>query len=358
MEDVGFFTPQTNPAGSFNLQYNHGHFLFINESYSNLRIKLDSGKSFRLQSGQCRMVCINQASTNITYSTISTLQLANAVDEVAVEYYPPGEKYLEQYPSNLSRQSIIGNTVTTSAVSTTLFNQATATQIDVIKIGTVANPLDLNIKNDGSCVWFVEQGGVQHQVIKIQTAGKPLLLGNGTDNIEVLLNLDVDGNLYVAGHTTLDNGNITTDGAGNVTLVSIAMPNNQSVQMKDNGATLRAVLFVDTNGDTHLQQAGNNRVVRFSDNTGATFAYFDPANVYNAGQLYDKSGNRVCGTSQFNGSGTGTYSHGYLGHTPSAVYIEPNFVGSATTGVDSIGSTTVHVTLGSGSGFLGLAVHT
>lgn len=60
--------------------------------------------------------------------------------------------------------------------------------------------------------------------------------------------------------------------------------------------------------------------------------------------------------SYFSGSGAGTFSHG-LGTTPSWVGITENVSNATmTVGVDSIGSTTVHVNTGTSSAWIGIAI--
>lgn len=371
MQHIGAFTPQATPAGSFNIQYSHGHFLFVNESYSNLLIRLEYD-SFALQSGQCRMICINQSGPIINYSTLSTLQIANAVDAVLVEYYAPGEKYLETYPSTLTRQAVIGNVVQTSGGSmANLINDGNAVGTQIIESTPTGDASSaISILNDatmtfgnasragsmtfnGNFTFYANQSGVLHQILQARTAGKSLYIGNGTDNVEVLLNLDVDNNLYVAGRSTLDNGAITTDGAGGITL-----PNNTPLRIKEAGGTARDIVYVDSNDDINIQQAGSSKDINFKNNAGTKILWIDFSDTYNDGQLYDKYTNRISGTSKFTGTGTGTYNHSFQHFTPSAIFICPNVNGSATIGVDSIGATTCHVTIGIAVDFYGLATHT
>lgn len=110
--------------------------------------------------------------------------------------------------------------------------------------------------------------------------------------------------LGVAGASTLDNGNLTTDGSGNLTAVSVS----------STGGAL------DSSGFLHL-------------GLGAIMEGF----------------------SFFTGTGSGTYNHG-LGAVPKFVGAMAHAVGSQTMGWDSETSTTVHITCGASLAFAGMAI--
>lgn len=100
-----------------------------------------------------------------------------------------------------------------------------------------------------------------------------------------------------------------------------------------------AAIEVVTNATNGLQW-------RSSNNTPTAGAIIS----WNAYQTFGKQ------VSYFSGTGAGTVSHG-LGTTPSWVGITENVASSTmTVGVDSIGSTTVHVNTGTASAWIGIAI--
>jgi hypothetical protein len=76
------------------------------------------------------------------------------------------------------------------------------------------------------------------------------------------------------------------------------------------------------------------------------------------GHHCDGYGNHYTSTSHFSGSGTGTYSHGLVGVTPTMIIVTPN---SSTTpisyAVSNVGSSTCKITLSAAVAFDALAVY-
>lgn len=101
-------------------------------------------------------------------------------------YYMPGEKVPQNF--TLGNSAIGGGTTT---VGSTLTNETATVGTEIIDIGTVANQKLLDIFND-HFLWKVEQAGVAHQVLKGQTAGNPLQIGQAGDIAEFLGQLLVD----------------------------------------------------------------------------------------------------------------------------------------------------------------------
>jgi hypothetical protein len=125
------------------------------------------------------------------------------------------------YPYALPR-TVTGN-VNAVSVGSSLSNEGSADGTEVIDIGTESNNKLLDIFNDHFS-WSVEQTDVAHQVLKGQTAGNPLQIGQTGDITEVLGKLVIDQSFTALGASSLDNANIITDGAGEITFAAIDAP--------------------------------------------------------------------------------------------------------------------------------------
>jgi hypothetical protein len=237
-------------------------------------------------------------------------------------------------------------------------NEGQAANTEMLDFGTTTNANTWLVFNDHFTI-YVEQAGVLHQVLNGQSAGKPLQLGQAGDNSEVLGNWDVDGNFYVVGRFTADNGASFTDGNGGWTMTTlvcngnIQMPNNTTLQMKDTGNAYKDILYVDANNDTDIQAADSGKAVRFKTSDGTSRAHVDSNGItLDTGKITLISGTfaRIGGlTNTSCGSGT-TINHG-LGTTPGILVATPELTqaGSATVGVGNIGGTSFQATVGAGT---------
>ena len=103
-----------------------------------------------------------------------------------------------------------------------------------------------------------------------------------------------------------------------------------------------------TTSTTFKSRTGGSRV---NFNIGATNVL---SIATDSSLVFGSPGNFFYGVSSFSGGGTGTFSHGF-GATPSWIGVTPSVNGSATTGVDTIGATTAHMTIGAALGFIAIA---
>lgn len=184
----------------------------------------------------------------------------------------------------------------------------------------------------------------------------------------------------VANHLTICS--VTTDGSGNIATVTDArsltitfFPNAAGVIQTLAILSAQAGLSLDHtpfNGETadslliygQSGGAGTQADVHHKNLTGG-WIYHDMLNAsghvdLNARLNYPSillgSGAQINAISFFSGSGAGTFNHG-LGRTPQWVGITENVLNATmTVGVDTIGSTTVHVNTGTSSAWIGLAI--
>ena len=191
------------------------------------------------------------------------------------------------------------------------------------------------------------------------TFGGSLVIKDSTGTVKFRINNDgsfsaggttgmgstqINGTLTVTGTSSLDNGAITTDGTGNITL-----SNAKAYQVKIAAGTARAVIGIDSSNNTNVY-AGDADLVYFRDHTGAQMAHVSNVEFGLNHALKLAGGATVTNFSTFGGTGSGTYNHNN-GAAPA--YIAPivNVAGSATQGYDTVTATQCHVTLGASLGF-------
>lgn len=324
----------------------------FNESGSGLLIQFQTaGSAFHLPAGGWVDKIIKAGEQGIQWTVLYNLPNP-PVTLLLVTYYYPGEP-LPRVPALGNSPIGIGGTVNTSSVST-LSNESNNSQTLIIDIGQVGHTLLITINSDGSFIWSVLQSGVAHQVMQARTTGKPLLLGQAGDNIEVANNLDIDNKLFVVGNTNLDNGNISTDGNGRFIL-----SNNIPLQIKTTGGTATDTLYADNANGVDLQ-AISSVGVAIKNSSANSIMHFDSNGAHlDSGAVFFLTGQiaRAAGANgTVCGSGT-TITHG-LGATPGILVATPDLAqaGSATVGVGNIGSTTFQATVGAGANIDWLAL--
>lgn len=102
------------------------------------------------------------------------------------------------YPIALGRLQNLGNgSILATASSVSNENNAVGTLV-YDSGDTTFNKL-VQLFNDGSALWNVDQSGIKHKVVSINNSGNPLQLGQASDTTEILGNLLVDGILNFNG---------------------------------------------------------------------------------------------------------------------------------------------------------------
>jgi hypothetical protein len=141
---------------------------------------------FNLPAGAWRNVALIAGEISVDF--VAEYVLPNPpVSKLMATYYAPGEV---PDPIGTLGNSPIGGGVQTSSVQT-LSNEGGGAGIEVIDIGTSTTAKLLDIFND-HFVWSVQQTLVAHQVLKGQTSGNPLQIGQAGDVTEILGQLSVD----------------------------------------------------------------------------------------------------------------------------------------------------------------------
>ena len=316
---------------------------FHNDSGCGLGMTLkDSGNQFNLPAGAWVPIPIGPGESEVDY--IVKYVLPNPpVSTLMIAYYAPGEPIPQT--STLGNSPVgIGGSVQTSSVQT-LSNEGNAAGTLVIDIGDTAISQLVKFFTDHFAI-SVDQSGVAHTVLKGNTTGNPLQLGQAGDISEVLGQLTVDqlltaalgiaisaSGLSVLGGTVTDTLRVTgaTEVDGNI--------NSGANDIVLNAATGHTVT-IQVNGVNILKIDGANAALQ-----GAFGFALGSGGVYRF-----RNGGTMQAISNFSGSGSGTYNHNF-GSAPFDVIPIVDVAGSATQGFDSVTSTQVHVTLGAALSF-------
>jgi hypothetical protein len=132
----------------------------------------------------------------------------------------------------------------------TLSNENQTTGTLVVDIGPSGNNQVVAIFND-HFLWSVVQSGVAHQVLKGQTSGNPLQIGQSGDITEVLGKLTVDGTSILTGAVTAAAANVLGT-AGNSMLTPLNVT-SLNVNLRALAMLLRNILAsVDCSSMTGL----------------------------------------------------------------------------------------------------------
>lgn len=374
-----------------------GHIRIFNDSGSTLQIWSDDGSvADYIPAGGWPTYEVPTSISFISFTVLFILPNP-PVQLLMPTYYLPGEN-VPPVPILGNSPVGIGGTVTTSSVQT-LSNEGGATGILVIDMGDSTLSQLIVIYNDGHAVFAVDQAGVKHQVIKIQSSGNPLQLGAVGDKVQALGNFEVDGFINVNSIrdnvTGADQVELTTTGItiqNLITLLSnIILPNNIALQVKDLGGTARDVFKVDGANEVHINTITGTDIFALLNAVGTVYIKSTPTipfgipgkaisssstggdlcdwgghgtflkgNPSNQGplQFQGKNGNTdfvIGAMSTFTGAATGTYSHGMLqfgaAAAPDIVVPMCDVSGSQTMGYDTVTTTQVHITSFSGLGF-------
>ena len=211
------------------------HFLLFNESGCGLKLQfLDSGDTDSVPAGAWRKYPLAPGEERVTWSVVYILPNA-PVSLILGTLYRPDEEVPDVGILGNSPISIGGSVSTTNINA--LSNETSVLGTKIIDIGTLTIGDLLDIFND-HFLWQVQQSGVAHQVLKGQTSGNPLQIGQSGDISEVLGQLLIDQLLHVAGNLTVDGTSLLTGIAtlSAIPVINAAMKLNPT-GLVDNGST-------------------------------------------------------------------------------------------------------------------------
>ena len=290
------FTPfvKVNTAQAFGRRQGpveHAHLQLYNDSHVGFSwVANASGKGGYIPAGGWQTIQVDQNDSQVILTV--TYVLSNPqVTLVMPTYFAPGEEVPAQPTLGNSPIGIGGNVATTNISS--LSNEGAASNTLVIDMGDSGFSQLLTMYNDGHCLWQVDQSGVKHQAIKIQTSGNPLQLGVSGDTSEVLGNLVVDGTLTSTGDATFNgagNGVTVTNNAlvsgtstftGDVTHTGKLIANGAATVI--NGSVAGTVSFFTPVWGTALKILIILTSTNYNDVTAHTFIF---PSVLTAGMVY------------------------------------------------------------------------
>ncbi len=261
---------QNVPAYSSAHLYQQGqfaHIQFFNDSGAGLLIQfLPSTNSDILPAGAWRSIVVEPDDTSFAWTVLYTLPNP-PVSLLLPVYYLPGEVVPDIGQLGNSPVGIGGN-VTTSSIQT-LSNEGSASGLLVIDMGDTANNQILTFFNDGHCTWAVDQSGTKHQVIKVQTSGNPLLLGQSGDIVEVLGDLQADGNVILNTNNKFVEGK---DQAGTVyNMIGFDSVTAKQLDIGQSVAGFIISLIDDILAQSNLTLNTNNTFLKGKDQAGTIY---------------------------------------------------------------------------------------
>jgi hypothetical protein len=204
---------------------------------------------------------------------------------IYIDTYGVNEEITGQYPFVLNRAGNVGNPVSfVSGSSTSVQNDNNASGTQVVEMTVLGSPSSNEVHNNDGSGWIGRWiNPTFTKMFQWFSAGTTALQLGATGLLtEILGTFKVDQTLTVVGTSSLDNGAITTDGAGNETATSVTattinattvgattvnvgtvnattvnatgnfnplgnviLENNVPLQIEDSGDTARNVLTVD-----------------------------------------------------------------------------------------------------------------
>lgn len=349
------------------------HIRIYNDSGSTLRIRSDTGTiQDYVPAGAWLTYPIDHSVQAINFTVIGMIPNA-PIQLLMPTYFAPGEE-VPATPQLGNSPVGIGNTVPINASGTSVIDDGDVADTEFIEasVGGVKHRSDTN---SGDIMLLKDTtSGNQPMIIlrDLKAAGKSYSIYLMTDGSLLFqetvggafvfqihpdgslglanFNAALDGggsliinNLTSVGTSSLDNGAITTDGAGHITSTATA------------GAGANSLWKIAPSDDASLRmswRATGSELVLHEDTLNTRCASFF---MGLGGLKLSGLGNRVAAWSFFTGNATGTYSHG-LGVIPTVILAMQNVVGSQTMGWDSATSSTVHITSFSGASFSALAL--
>jgi hypothetical protein len=200
------FDPSASSGGTIDtaLGKDRGTLLVWNDSATNIHVTLADGSRWPIPSGWARRLDVGPGNDPISWTQEMILPVVPPNSQVYIQSFSAAEaeNIQEVYPAALVRSlSIPGSTVVA-----TLSNEGNAAGTLVIDIGPVTLGPLIDIYND-HFNWSVDQSGTAHQVLKGQTSGNPLQIGQAGDTTEVLGFLTLDN--AIIGSVTLSSGQLT-----------------------------------------------------------------------------------------------------------------------------------------------------
>lgn len=265
---------------------------------------------------------INKLPGPIDWQVFQSLGISGApVKIVTGEIYESTEISRTELPQGpTSLLSYIGNDVPVGTSTTSVINDGNAANTVVVEATlTGSSGSNVLIENDGDLV-------IRQYVAAVLTDLFKIISGVASGGTNVLISdinhvTSILGKLIVKDHITA---------SGDIHLGR----NGVESSVLDTGG-----------GDTYLKAA-----------SGAILFHVNGIQKAAIGNdITFPNGSRVTGMNQFSGTGTGTYNHN-SGGTPQWIGVQHHASGSATTGINTITSTTVNVVSGTNNAFTALAV--
>lgn len=323
---VAQFDPTTSTSTQFAAPNSsaNGALVFFNESQQSIILSFSDGSNMYLPAWYHRHKCGSFGSVNVSWVIHATLNSGSPpLSVVIVEAYAQGEHFPADGPLVRQANGDTTSTVTGSTLVNTGNPPGTQNIIQIAASDAPTGKYAWQADNIGNLAIQQDIAGVFTYLLRlIQNAGSGagVILGDANNAVffaEVAGSHQVDGNLIVFGSSSLDAGDLQTDGAGNVTKIGtingVYLDNNAGSSLARIGtsaANAGNVLDAPTTGGVYIKSPSNG-TFNFQSPNGTTRWSMAAMNTGTIG-------------------GSGTFNHG-LGGTPQAVLLTPQSSGNTTT---------------------------
>lgn len=194
--------------------------LFYNESPYNLQIDFLNGSLDVLHAWEARWWILDGDTKQVAWLILSSLTATTApISVVMGTLYGPNEQVPGTYPVSLFRQTNIGNSVQTNVNSISNTTNAPGSNWLNVQPTDAASPT-FSADNSGNLTINSDNGGALTSLLKLVTGASPSLnLAASTVPTKIFGHLGMQSGTTVS----LDNGDISTDGSGNMSFNSGAL---------------------------------------------------------------------------------------------------------------------------------------
>ncbi len=235
MFEAASFDPSTTTSGQFNTQLPiNGQFLANNESNIGLTL-LYSDQSNQYCPAWTIIKC--KLPTQSPYVNWVQKSILNSVSpplsQVVIESYLPNEPIIGTYPVSFNRQFNLGNSLPVGTAANGLTNDGNLA-------GTTYG--ESTVSGDASSSWLLKVGGI----MQLGSSSRV-----GVLTIPNVLIIDINGLQVLSGTSKFDNGAIVTDGSGNFSANSV------STNVVNCGTVNVTTVNVGTVNATHYNSTGS-----------------------------------------------------------------------------------------------------
>ena len=358
MQIVAIFNPATDTSDTFTVPQSsaNGKMVVYNESNISLQFTFQNGHTAYVPAWTAVLFAGPFGNVNVTWAQQTILSGAGQapLSQVVVETYDCHEPVPGTFPAPLVRQANVGNSLNLSTSTTSIVNDGNAAGTQIVEAtpsGDASSAVKLT--NDGKLTIgnATHPGQISLDNGKITSDGSGDLTVGGT--LSATGNTFLSGTLAVTSNSSFSNGNVTIDTSGNVTI-----PNNTSYGIKDSGGTGRGIITLNASNEAQMHGiTGNGALTLWSDSNAILKILGGSSGVQLLTGTFQLLAGSVSRMTVFNGTGNQTINTG-LGTTPTTVTTDCTTVSGSSQTIGFTNAQSSVVTTGAGLAWNGVAIKT